>query len=58
VRNGTIGVTTVAEQYISRERFLTELTLDPAQSHQRRNLCPLLDEGDLILSTIHSAMAS
>jgi DNA helicase-2/ATP-dependent DNA helicase PcrA len=41
--------------YPSRERFLTELTLDPpgATSDEARD--PLLDEDFLILSTIHSA---
>jgi len=39
----------------SRERFLTELTLDPPDATSDRADDPLLDEDYLILSTIHSA---
>jgi DNA helicase II / ATP-dependent DNA helicase PcrA len=42
-------------QYGSRERFLTELTLDPPQASGDLAGPPLLDEDYLILSTIHSA---
>jgi hypothetical protein len=39
----------------TRERFLTELTLDPPDATSDEAGVPLLDEGYLILSTIHSA---
>jgi DNA helicase-2/ATP-dependent DNA helicase PcrA len=39
----------------SRERFLTELTLDPPDAAGGEAGAPLLDEDYLILSTIHSA---
>ena len=42
-------------QYPSRERFLTELTLDPPNATSDLAGQPLLDEDYLILSTIHSA---
>ena len=45
----------IAEGYPSRERFLTELTLDPPQSTSDEAGDPHLDEDYLILSTIHSA---
>jgi len=45
----------IASTYPSRERFLTELTLDPPDSTSDRSGEPLLDEDYLILSTIHSA---
>ena len=41
--------------YPSRERFLTELTLDPPEATSDRAGAPLRDEDYLILSTIHSA---
>src|SRR6201999_2939178 len=41
--------------YRSRERFLTELTLDPPDATSDEAGAPLLDEDYLILSTIHSA---
>src|SRR6266852_2643332 len=41
--------------YSSRERFLTELTLDPPDAVSDQAGVPLLDEDYLILSTIHSA---
>src|SRR5205085_9979979 len=41
--------------YASRERFLTELTLDPPAATSGEAGVPLLDEDYLILSTIHSA---
>jgi DNA helicase II / ATP-dependent DNA helicase PcrA len=41
--------------YPTRERFLTELTLDPPQATSDEAGVPLLDEDYLILSTIHSA---
>ncbi|WP_020180848.1 ATP-dependent helicase [Methylopila sp. M107] len=45
----------IAETYPSRERFLTELTLDPPNATSDESGPPLLDEDYLILSTIHSA---
>jgi DNA helicase-2/ATP-dependent DNA helicase PcrA len=45
----------IASTYPSRERFLTELTLDPPDATSDRAGAPLLDEDYLILSTIHSA---
>jgi len=45
----------IAATYASRERFLTELTLDPPDVTSDRAGEPLLDEDYLILSTIHSA---
>lgn len=45
----------IASTYPSRERFLTELTLDPPDATSARAGDPLLDEDYLILSTIHSA---
>jgi DNA helicase-2/ATP-dependent DNA helicase PcrA len=41
--------------YAVRERFLTELTLDPPDATSDQAGVPLLDEDYLILSTIHSA---
>ena len=41
--------------YPSRERFLTDLTLDPPDVTADEAGAPLLDEDFLILSTIHSA---
>ncbi len=45
----------IAIGYPSRERFLTELTLDPPDATSDQAGVPLLDEDYLILSTIHSA---
>ena len=45
----------IAAGYPSRERFLTELTLDPPDATSDQAGAPLLDEDYLILSTIHSA---
>ncbi len=42
-------------QYPSRERFLTELTLDPPNATSDLAGRPTLDEDYLVLSTIHSA---
>jgi len=42
-------------QYVSRERFLTELTLDPPDATSDLAGQPVLDEDFLVLSTIHSA---
>jgi DNA helicase II / ATP-dependent DNA helicase PcrA len=45
----------IAFGYASRERFLTELTLDPPDASGAEAARRLLDEDYLILSTIHSA---
>jgi DNA helicase-2/ATP-dependent DNA helicase PcrA len=45
----------IASDYANRERFLTELTLDPPDASGAEAGRPLLDEDYLILSTIHSA---
>jgi DNA helicase-2/ATP-dependent DNA helicase PcrA len=45
----------IAQSFASRERFLTELTLDPPDATSDEAGVPLLDEDYLILSTIHSA---
>jgi transposase len=45
----------IAAGYPSRERFLTELTLDPPGATSDQSGVPHLDEDYLILSTIHSA---
>ncbi len=45
----------IAAQFGTRERFLTELTLDPPQATGDLAGEPLLDEDYLILSTVHSA---
>ena len=42
-------------QYPSRERFLTELTLDPPNATSDLSGRPTLEEDFLVLSTIHSA---
>jgi DNA helicase-2/ATP-dependent DNA helicase PcrA len=45
----------LASRYPDRERFLTEITLDPPAYTEDLAGPPLLDEDFLILSTIHSA---
>ncbi len=45
----------LSAQYGTRERFVTELTLDPPQVTGDLAGDPLLDEDYLILSTVHSA---
>ncbi len=45
----------IAAQFGTRERFLTELALDPPQAGGDLAGDPLLDEDYLILSTVHSA---
>jgi DNA helicase-2/ATP-dependent DNA helicase PcrA len=56
VRRGDVEqLARLAAGYGSRERFLTELTLDPPEATSDRAGPPLLDEDYLILSTIHSA---
>ena len=45
----------LAAHFPSRERFLTELTLDPPQASGDETGAPHQDEDYLILSTVHSA---
>ncbi|MHB1374230.1 MAG: ATP-dependent helicase [Thiobacillus sp.] len=45
----------ISRTYPSRQRFLTELTLDPPDATSDEAGVPLRDEDYLILSTIHSA---
>jgi DNA helicase II / ATP-dependent DNA helicase PcrA len=45
----------LAGNYPSRERFITELTLDPPQAAGDLSGTPYLDEDYLVLSTVHSA---
>ena len=45
----------IAGRYPTRERFLTELTLDPPSATGDLAGDPLLDEDYLVLSTVHSA---
>jgi len=45
----------IAPRFPTRERFLSELTLDPPQSSSDLAAAPLIDEDYLVLSTIHSA---
>jgi len=56
VRSGDLDqLDQIGSQYASRERFLSELTLDPPEGAGDEAGPPLLDEDYLILSTIHSA---
>jgi DNA helicase-2/ATP-dependent DNA helicase PcrA len=45
----------IAQQFSTRERFLSELALDPPKASGDLAGTPLLDEDYLVLSTIHSA---
>jgi DNA helicase-2/ATP-dependent DNA helicase PcrA len=54
-RNDLLQLEQIAAGYPSRERFLTEITLDPPGATSDEAGVPLLDEDYLILSTIHSA---
>ena len=54
-RADLIQLEQIASRYPSRERFLTELTLDPPDATSDQSGVPVLDEDYLILSTIHSA---
>jgi DNA helicase II / ATP-dependent DNA helicase PcrA len=45
----------IAASFPTRERFLTDMTLDPPDATSDEAGVPLLDEDYLILSTIHSA---
>ena len=56
IRQGDLAqLAQIAGTYPSRERFLTELTLDPPSATSDESGVPLLDEDYLVLSTIHSA---
>ncbi len=56
VRSGDLDqLEKIASQFDSRERFITELTLDPPQVTSDLAGPPHLDEDYLILSTVHSA---
>lgn len=56
VRAGDIDqLEKISQQFPTRERFITELTLDPPQVSSDLAGTPLLDEDYLILSTVHSA---
>jgi len=56
VREGDLSqLARMAGAYTTRERFLTELTLDPPEATSNESGEPLRDEDYLILSTIHSA---
>jgi DNA helicase-2/ATP-dependent DNA helicase PcrA len=56
VRSGDLEqLERIATQFGSRERFLSELTLDPPQASSDLAGTPLRDEDYLILSTVHSA---
>lgn len=50
-----VQMESLAATFPSRERFLTELTLDPPDATSGEAGVPLVDEDYLILSTIHSA---
>ena len=54
-RADLIQLEQIASSYPSRQRFLTDLTLDPPDATSDQAGVPLLDEDYLILSTIHSA---
>ena len=54
-RADLIQLEQIASGYPFRERFLTELTLDPPDATSDQAGVPLLDQDYLILSTIHSA---
>jgi DNA helicase-2/ATP-dependent DNA helicase PcrA len=56
VRRGDLDqLARIAASYPSREKFLTELTLDPPDATSAESGAPLQDEDYMILSTIHSA---
>jgi DNA helicase-2/ATP-dependent DNA helicase PcrA len=45
----------IAGQFETREKFLTEMALDPPQATSDLSGAPYLDEDYLVLSTVHSA---
>jgi DNA helicase II / ATP-dependent DNA helicase PcrA len=54
-RADLVQLEAIAASYASRQRLLTELTLDPPDATSDQAGVPLKDEDYLILSTIHSA---
>ena len=54
-RGDLVQLQLIASTYASRERFLTELTLDPPNATSDEAGIPSKDDDYLILSTIHSA---
>jgi DNA helicase II / ATP-dependent DNA helicase PcrA len=54
-RADLVQLEAIAAGYASRQRLLTELTLDPPDATSDQAGVPLRDEDYLILSTIHSA---
>ncbi len=54
-RNDLLQLEQIASGYPTRERFLTEITLDPPDATSDQAGHPTLDDDYLILSTIHSA---
>jgi len=50
-----VALSRIAATYPSRERFLTEITLDPPSASSAMADAPRIDDDYLILSTIHSA---
>ena len=54
-RGDLVQLQQIASTYLSRERFLTELTLDPPDATSDEAGPPGKDDDYLILSTIHSA---
>ena len=50
-----VQLSRIAATFGTRERFLTEITLDPPSSTSGRADAPLRDDDYLVLSTIHSA---
>jgi len=50
-----VQLSRIAGTFASRERFLTEITLDPPAATSDRPAAPSLDDDYLVLSTIHSA---
>jgi DNA helicase-2/ATP-dependent DNA helicase PcrA len=56
VRNGDLEqLVRIAGGFQTRERFLTDLALDPPRASGDESGPPLLDEDYLVLSTVHSA---
>ncbi len=54
-RADVVNLERIASGYASRERFLSELTLDPPDATSDQSGAPHRDEDYVILSTIHSA---
>jgi DNA helicase-2/ATP-dependent DNA helicase PcrA len=56
VRQGDLAqLQQIASTYASRERFLTEMTLDPPEATSDQAGAPMRDDDYLTPSTIHSA---